>query len=72
MTFWERPNCRKKTILSMQRHRHNVKILHRLEGAKIMVSEPLGGVMAPLPPPPLDPPMPPCCIHGRAPQPGTS
>ena len=34
MTFWEGPNCRKKLILSMQRHRHKVKILHRLEGAK--------------------------------------
>ena len=34
MVFWEGPNCPKKSILSMQRHRHNLKFLHRLEGSK--------------------------------------
>ena len=31
MVFQEGPNCPKKSILSMQRHRHNVKTLHGLE-----------------------------------------
>ena len=32
MMFWEGPNCPKKSNLSLQRHRDNVKILHCLEG----------------------------------------
>ena len=31
IVFWEGPNCAKKTILSMQGHRHNVKTLHCLK-----------------------------------------
>ena len=46
MTFGEGPNWPKKPILSMQRHRRNVKTLHSLEAGKIMVSESLGGALA--------------------------
>ena len=49
MVFSEGPYCPKKSILSMQRHEHNVKTLS-FGGGQIMVSEPLGGAMAPLPP----------------------
>ena len=37
----------KKSILSMQRHRHNVKTLHRLEGAKSWFQSLWEGAMAP-------------------------
>ena len=34
IAFWEEPNRPKKSILSMQHHRHNIKTLQRLGGAK--------------------------------------
>ena len=34
MALWEGPNCPKNYLLSKPRHRHNVKVLHRSEGAK--------------------------------------
>ena len=55
MVFWEGPNFQKKSFLSMQRHRHNGKNSSSFGRGKIIVSEPLGGTMAPLTP--LHPPM---------------
>ena len=42
MVFWEGPNFQKKSILSMQRHRHNGKNSSSFGRGKIIVSEPLG------------------------------
>ena len=58
MVFWEGPNFQKKSILSMQRHRHNGKNSSSFGRGKIIVSEPLGGPRWPHGPvDPLHPPM---------------
>ena len=57
MVFWEGPNCPKKSILSMQRHRHYVETLNRLEGPNHGFRTFGRGHGPVAPPPPLDLPM---------------